>query len=76
MLPSIRGNLGALPEKRGNYINQENQTRSHEEKMDETTTDLLDHSEEPSRDKHSDDQARQDSDGTSHSIPPFRLWLF
>ena len=37
--------------------------------MYEATADLLDQSEEPSHYKHSDDQARQDSDGTFHSIP-------
>jgi len=41
--------------------------------VDETTADLLDQSEEPSHYKHSDHQARKDSDSTSHSIP---LYLF
>lgn len=44
--------------------------------MDEATADLLDQSEEPSHYKHSDDQARQDSDGTSHSIPLYLFGVF
>ncbi len=61
--------LGMLLLSSGNYICQQNQTCPQEKKVNEATADLLDHSEEPSHYKHSDDQARQDSDGTSHSIP-------
>ena len=42
--------------------------------MDEATADLLDQSEEPSHYKHRDDEARQDSTSTSHSIPLTCLW--
>jgi len=65
--------LRALSEKHGNHISQENQTRPYEEEVYEATADLLDQSKDPSHYKHSDDQARKDSDGTSHSIP---LYLF
>lgn len=41
--------------------------------MDEAATDLLDQSEKPSHYEQGDDEARNDSDGTFHSIP---LYLF
>ena len=47
--------LKASPEKRRNYVSQENQAGSQEEKVDEATADFLDQSEEPSDYKDGDD---------------------
>jgi hypothetical protein len=44
--------------------------------VDKATADLLDQPKEPGHYEHSDDQARQDSDGTFHSIPLYLFGVF